>query len=447
MKKYIILLFFLSFVLLSFGQQGFRLNIEKPLHIPFKFINNLIFIPMQVNGVELTFMLDSGIDETILFSLENKEVQFNNVKKVKLKGLGSANEIDGMISQGNKVNIGKHLIDTLHKIIIILNEDFNFSSHIGIPINGIIGYQFFKNYPVRINFENRKIYIYPNESKKYKRLIKKREPYNISIEKNRPYMQAVINMNTQKVDSKLLIDLGNSDGIWLFSKELKDFIYPLPNFDDYLGRGFNGDIYGKRSKVEGIYIDKYYLKRPFVAIPNDASITSLELVENRKGSIGTEIFKRFNIILDYPNHKIYFDKNTLFEEEFKYNMAGIDLKYDGTEWAEESFLVVDFQTTKATNPQKDDNKINEIPVNKMRYKFVLKPIYSVAGVRNNSPASEADIRKGDVLQKVNGHPASKYKLEDLNNLFVSKENKEVSFELKRGTEIIKKTIILKDPLK
>jgi hypothetical protein len=37
----------------------------------FQLINNLVFIPINVNGVELTF-LDSGVKETILFSLEEK---------------------------------------------------------------------------------------------------------------------------------------------------------------------------------------------------------------------------------------------------------------------------------------------------------------------------------------------------------------------------------------
>jgi hypothetical protein len=40
--------------------------------IPFQLINNLVFIPINVNGVELTFLLDSGVKETILFSLEEK---------------------------------------------------------------------------------------------------------------------------------------------------------------------------------------------------------------------------------------------------------------------------------------------------------------------------------------------------------------------------------------
>jgi hypothetical protein len=39
--------------------------------IPFQLINNLVFIPINVNGVELTFIGFWG-KETILFSLEEK---------------------------------------------------------------------------------------------------------------------------------------------------------------------------------------------------------------------------------------------------------------------------------------------------------------------------------------------------------------------------------------
>ncbi|MDG4652641.1 hypothetical protein [Chryseobacterium arthrosphaerae] len=52
------------------AQNAFELINTKKAVIPFKFINNLIFIPININGAELTFLLDTGVSETILFSLE-----------------------------------------------------------------------------------------------------------------------------------------------------------------------------------------------------------------------------------------------------------------------------------------------------------------------------------------------------------------------------------------
>jgi hypothetical protein len=45
--------------------------------IPF-LINNLVFIPINVNGVE--FLLDSGVKETILFSLEEMKLALKILK-------------------------------------------------------------------------------------------------------------------------------------------------------------------------------------------------------------------------------------------------------------------------------------------------------------------------------------------------------------------------------
>ena len=163
----------ISFTLFAQQESGFKINSNKKIIIPFRFINNLIFIEVEVNGVMLTFMLDSGVGQTILLSLEDKEVEFENIKKVKLSGLGSKDEIDGLISIANKVAINKKMIDTNHRIIIILKEDFNFSSHVGIPINGILGYDFFKNYPVYIDFEYNKIYVYP-DTVKFQKIIKRK---------------------------------------------------------------------------------------------------------------------------------------------------------------------------------------------------------------------------------------------------------------------------------
>ncbi|HPS46749.1 MAG TPA: PDZ domain-containing protein [Bacteroidales bacterium] len=440
-RRLIILFFILNIGFTLFAQQesGFKINSKKKIVIPFRFINNLIFIEVEVNGVMLTFMLDSGVGQTILLSLEDKEVEFENIKKVKLSGLGSKDEIDGLISIANKVAINKKMIDTNHRIIIILKEDFNFSSHVGIPINGILGYDFFKNYPVYIDFEYNKIYVYP-DTVKFQKIIKREKEIDITIEKNKPYTYGNIKLQDTILNAKLLIDLGNSDGLWLFPKQINGFKYPEPNFDDYLGRGFNGDIYGKRSKVKEFSLLNYSLEKPLVTIPSDSSTASIDMVENRKGSIGNEILKRFSLYMDYPNQKIYVRKNSLFNNEFKYNLAGIDLKFDGMQWAEEYYISFDMQVNRQDNAYATStDATNKLPVSHLNYKFVLKPVYSVAGIRNNSPASEADIKENDILIKINGKQANQMKLESLIEYFYSQEGKVLKMEFKRGDEILKKT--------
>jgi hypothetical protein len=92
--------FIFIYALTISAQSDFRFKEVNKVKIPFQLINNLVFIPINVNGVELTFLLDSGVKETILFSLEEKnEISLKNIEK-SLSGLGSEDAIEGLKSAG-----------------------------------------------------------------------------------------------------------------------------------------------------------------------------------------------------------------------------------------------------------------------------------------------------------------------------------------------------------
>jgi hypothetical protein len=85
--------------------------------IPFQLINNLVFIPINVNGVELTFLLDSGVKETILFSLEENEISLKNIEK-SLSGLGSEDAIEGLKSGEFTRERGWNLSITFYTLLL-----------------------------------------------------------------------------------------------------------------------------------------------------------------------------------------------------------------------------------------------------------------------------------------------------------------------------------------
>ena len=169
MKKVFLLFFHLVCIGPILGQDEFKFsNKGDKVSIPFKFINNLVFIPIKVNGVELNFLLDSGVEETILFSLEEKkEISFLNVEKIILRGLGSEDAIEGLKSTNNILEI-QGLKSSNHLVYIVLDQEFNLSSHVGIPVNGIIGYSFFKNNLVEINYEKKRLIIHRDIDKNSK---------------------------------------------------------------------------------------------------------------------------------------------------------------------------------------------------------------------------------------------------------------------------------------
>lgn len=426
------------------AQDGFQiLEDKKKVNIPFRQINNLVFLDLKVNNVDLTFLLDTGVSETLLFSLENKEVVFENVEKIRFTGLGGSNYIEGIKSTKNKVEVNKTLVDFSHEIYIILDEDFNFSSHVGIPVNGIIGYHFFKNNPIKIDFEKHLITVY-NRKFYSEKNFRKFEKLPMSIEAKKPYHIAEVQQTKDFFPAKMLIDLGNSDAMWLFPNRIPNFNYNKPNIDDFLGRGFNGDIYGKRSRIHALKLGNNILNTPIVAMPSEESVKSMNFVKERIGSIGADVLKRFTIGFDYQNSVFFIKKNKSIKEPFRFNMSGLDIKHDGMKW-EKDLVKVDIPTLPESNNEKGTT-IRIQNTSEFQYKFVLKPEYSIAGVRENSPGFLAEIKKGDKLLEINGKKTSDMTLQQINEIFMSEEEKTITLKLLRNSLTLIKEFVLKDPI-
>ncbi|PWA05931.1 aspartyl protease family protein [Flavobacterium psychrotolerans] len=437
-------IFFIVFTFwqFAFSQQGFQLDTnKKKIQIPFQLINNLIFIPINVNGVELNFLLDTGVEETILLSLDDKEgLNLNNVEKIKLRGLGNEESVEGLKSKNNILS-SNGFTDRHHDLYIVLDQSFNFSTHIGIPVNGIIGYSFFKNNLIEIDYDRKKIIIYNENDKILKKINKKYVQIPISIERNKPYTQALVTIAEKEISAKLLLDLGNSDALWLFQDTNAAFQIPEKSFDDFLGKGFSGDVLGKRTRISKFKIDKFEFQNPIIAMPDSNSIKSVTMVKNRAGSIGGEIFKRFSIIFNYKNNQLFLRKSNHFDAPFQYNMSGIELQNEGMQWVQET---VPLQTV-AINDNTFDENGNKINSN-FKYKFSLKPVYTIANIRKDSPAELCGLKKGDILIKINNSPGYKYSLQGINEILKSEEGKWMDFEIERNGRILKFKFQLKSIL-
>jgi hypothetical protein len=437
--------FFLLLIAIGpvFSQEGFVFDkgIEK-VTVPMVLINNLVFIPIKVNGVELNFLLDTGVEETILFSLEdNPDVNFYNSEKISLRGLGSEVAIEGLKTTNNILELNG-LVSHHQLIYVILDQSFNLSSQIGIPVNGIIGYQFFRDNLVRVDYASKKVTIYKNEEEKIKKIKKKFTTIPIAIEKFKPYLMGNVIMDKVGVDVKLLLDIGNSDSIWLFQNLSELIKVPTRNFEDFLGKGFSGDIEGKRARISKFSFDKFDFKSPIVAFPDSSSIKSVRMVQNRVGSVGGEILKRFSVVFDYKNEKLYLKKNSNFNELFTYNKSGIEIKHNGLQWVQET---VKLETVPMSGGTTFDSSGKNI-TNDFKYKFQLKPIYEIANIRKNSPAANSGLQVGDIIISVNKSPAYRYSLQKMNEMFKAEEEKWIYLEIERNDQILKFAFQLQDVL-
>lgn len=421
-------IFFQTFFSVS-AQSSFHFEKDKSkITIPFQLINNLLFIPINVNGEELTFLLDTGVEETILFSLDEKEqVKFFHLEKIMLKGLGSNDAVDAYKSSKNKFEMNG-FVDDNHEIYLVLDQEFNFSSQVGIPVNGIIGYHFFKNHLVEIDYQRRKVIVYNETNTKiHKRLAKNYKEERISIEENKPYYVSNVITEGNTYPAKMLIDTGNSDAIWLFLNRAKEIKLPQKNISDYLGRGFSGNVYGLRGRIESFSFGNKNFKNPITTFPDSTSIKSVNFVPNRVGSLGGEVLSRFSVFFDYQEQKIYSKTNSKVNEPFNFNMSGIEVQHDGLEWVKETSVVNNNKGVTVYTVQPNESRVQE----NLKIKFDLKPVFTIYSVRKGSPADLSGIRKNDRLIKIEGRSTHDLTIENINELLKSEDGRMIELVIER----------------
>ncbi len=438
--KWVIKFYFLLICTCAiFAQDGFLFQKnQKKAIIPFQLINNLIVFEMKVNSVSMHFLLDTGVEENILFSLDDKtEVQLFDIQKIKIKGLGDLDAIEGLKSRNNIFSV-KDLESKNQELVIVLDESFNFSSSLGIEVNGIIGYHFFKENLVEINYKKHKLIIYNRDFFNQKKL-KKYVPIPIFIDRAKPYLFAELCISSQKNPGKLLIDTGNSDAIWVFRSTNNNLQIPDKNFDDFLGRGLSGEIYGQRAKINNLKLQNFVFENPIAAFPDLKTVTEMNFTDNRSGAIGGEICRRFNLLFDYKNKYLYLKKNNNFDQKFGYNKSGIVIEHIGLQ------LVKNDESLQTTaSPAIKFNFGNENL--DFKFKFELKPIYQIINVRKDTEAALIGLKKGDIITTINGVLSYKLTLEQINNLLKANDDESVKIEVERNNQKLLFRLKLNDVL-
>ena len=434
MKKYIVCCFFILgvfFLLPINAQSKFVLKSDlKHQKINFKLISNLIIIPIEINGKELSFILDSGVSSTVLFNLmPSDSLELKNIETIVLQGLGEGDNVEALLSKRNHFRM-KNIQNNDQNLYIIINAKIDLSAKLGETIHGIIGYDLLKDFIVRIDYQKKQIHFYDPIKYTHKKC-KKCEVLDLEFNKNKPYINAfaAIFENQPLIPVKLLIDSGGSDALWLFENSKTEIKSSSNYFIDYLGEGLSGSIYGKRSRINLFKIGNFEFKEPTASFPDSSSVAFVKMFKERNGSLGGKILRRFEVILNYPNKKISLKKNSHFYEPFNYNMSGIDLVYHGQilvkEKEEASFRVDPY----STNANKSDQNTFILSYN---YSYKFKPTYKINQVIDGSPAFEAGLMKDDIFVRINGEPAYKYKLEELTYFFYNNENDKLKIEIERN---------------
>ena len=100
-------------------------------------------------------------------------------------------------------------------------------------------------------------------------------------------------------------------------------------------------------------------------------------------------------------------------------------------------------------PTKNNNNASsgiEVINNSLQYNFVLKPIFSIAGVRKDSPADKAGLKKDDKLISINGKKTTDMTMEKIMEMMKSEQGKTINMVIQRKNQEMTLSFTLEDPI-
>lgn len=393
-RKLILFLFLnLSFSGLVPGQvPGFFMKEDvRKVRVPFYSSNSLIILPISVNGnFPINFLVDTGVRSNILFSKTlGDALGLEYTRRLSIAGADGATVIMAQVSPINSLDLGP-IEGKLQSLLVLEQDFFELESVIGVPVYGIIGYEFFKFNPVKINYDEGYIDFYREKSLKW------RPPFyrklDISIEENKAYINAKIKQKRgPNLEAKLLIDTGANHGL-LLNQETSEAIRMPPVFiESQLGQSLGGVLYGFIGRVNSLSLKGLTMKEVLTSYPELNTFSEVIKATGRQGSLGAEVLGRTKLILDYPRSKALIKKGENFYAPFEFDMSGLILK--------------------------------KIPNDEIRY--------YVSEVRLGSPAYKTGILPQDEILSINKIPTFLWELSEIFKLLRSEEGKEIQLEMRR----------------
>jgi len=375
------------FYILPATAQSFELDKgKKHVCIPFRLVRNMIIVKLTINDKgPFNFILDTGVGLMIITDpsiVDSLNIHYK--RTIKLSGLGDGDDVEAYVTSPLKIKL--HNITSSNVGVAILKKDMlGISYFAGMPIHGLLGYEFFNDLAVKINFQDSTLLVFrPDEIKKFA----KGEKIPLTIEENKPYLQAHVTMpdGTEKA-CKLVMDIGAGHPLSLENLYTENEL-PRSFIRANLGEGFNGPIDGYISRISKVVLGKYTIKNILTSFP--ASYTdSKHPSVYRDGNLGLGLLKRFSIIIDYADSAVYIKPLKQLVAPFEHDMSGMEYYAAGD-----------------------------------GYKHVI-----IERVEPGSAADLIGLEKNDEIVSINLKPVASMSIEDIDDIFKSGDNRSLLLEV------------------
>jgi hypothetical protein len=355
--------------------------------ITFKYIENSIYLPVEINGEEKLWLLDSGASGTIIDAGYARELGLD--VQGKIKGFGFGDTFNLAIVTLPPYKLGALLFKSQ---TIFAYKDLAATSY-EPEIAGILGYDFLSRLISKIDFSKKRITFY--------------DPAFFSYKGDGVVIDAPLKYNTFGIP--VILD-GRPAGEWGLDLGAagSSLFYQFAQANGYADKpgvfsvstGLSSAYIEKTVQFDRIDICGFILKKPLLSIPLSTG-KGADAMGERSGNLGNSIWQHFILFLDYDHQQIILERGRDFAKKFPEDKSGmvIGLGED------------------------------------------LLPMVSY--VAPGTPAESAGFLAGDSILMINGLPVAQYGgVVPIKKLLRGTSGTDHLFQLQRGSEIIERTVRL-----
>jgi hypothetical protein len=369
-------------------------NDVPSVSVPFELINNHIYVQVKLNGRgPYRLLCDTG-GTNIITPEVAAGLGVKTEGKLQGAGVGDKSE-DISRSRLGRIEIGDAFIDSTTFYVYPLRT---FSNVEGIAALGLVGYQVFKRFVVRIDYESSRLTLFDPEKFQYTGA---GTAVPFKFNEHLPQVEGEIDGIKGAFD----IDTGSRSSIDLFAPFVAQHKLRSkyrPRFEGVSSWGVGGPSRSALARAQVLKLGAVEIKRPVteLTLQTRGAFTN----ENGAGNVGAGVLRRFNLVFDYGRQVIYFERNANDALPDVFDRAGMWINV--TEGGG-SFDVVDV----------------------------------IAG----GPAERAGMKAGDHLLAVDGKTADAWSLPELRKrLRTDPPGTSIKVEFERAGKVTNAEVILRD---
>ena len=369
---------------------------DRALDIPFELVDDVIVVNATINdsvAVKLIFDTGFGNSGAILFNPEMG-------RHLGLKYSGRAN-LGGSGTEGGKfTNVATNVKLSLPGVTFaqegLLVFDKPDSSLSNLVFDGIIGGSLTRSIVV-LDYDRHVLHLYdPASYTPDSEMI----IFPVTFSYGIPVIDAEIEVEQgKKLAVKLIFDTG-APGMPLMLFTFSDKNLRRPNTTVELrGQGLGGETALQFGRIASFRLGPWAFHHPVTAFV-DSEAYGAATVLGQDGMLGHDTMQRFKIALDYAGGRIGLKPNIGFDRAYELNMMGM-----------------------CAAPLRDGT---------LRVDYVMP----------NSAATEQDIRKGDLILKINGKDVKAIKWEELRQTTME-AGASITVAINRGSQHFNRTLVLR----